>query len=561
MGEGNNQDQDQLTDELKQKAGNGIKRAAKMAGNKLMKSVAKSGMFAAMLPVIGFVLVVIVVAALGLGTINGILSLFDWGKDKGMTEGTAQEILAMVDEGTIPPDDVLNTLYLNQETFRYLMDKCKSYEELDTKTITIEALHEYTVEVRVPVDSAEEGEEGSGGYETEKEDKEEIIKKTIEVSNADAEGMCKMDWRLLYNFSLFARLNNLSDDGMISMENIDTAFNQLAMKYDYAFDVVRNDKTSYTLEECQSLPHVTYESGGEDDHTTYYLPHSLMSSAYSGMSRMYYQVTDGQITGITEYFNKQLFDLSREAMSETFTEELFLFYIEQLPGSSSLWEKMSYYLAQPEDSNPIMYTSSFTFELGDYSIPSNSYFDGVMPSVPDLPVLPGIIPSNPTNGTGTLPGDNGLTLSGNAIYPNPQTVGEAAVNLAVSRLNWKYSQALRMQNGYWDCSSMVSRVYHELGVDIPASGSTVTLRANAELYGQKIPMDQMQAGDVFWLSNGKTNHVVMYCGNGMVVHASDTKSGTKYENMQHWLSHTKKKLYFCFRPYTGVASSWQKKEN
>ena len=467
----------------------------------------------------------------------------------------------MVDDGTIPPDDVLSTIYLNQETFRYLLDKCKGYEELETKTITIEAYHEYTVEVSVPVDYAEEGEEGTGGYETEKETRDEIIQKSIEVSNVDTEGMCKMDWRLLYNFALFARLNNLSDDGMISKENIDTAFNQLAMKYDYAFDVVRNGKTFYTLEECQSVPHVTYESGGEDDYTICYYPHSLMNSAYSGMSRLYYQVTDGQITGITEYFNKQLFDLSREAMSETFTEEIFLFDLEQLPGSSTLREKFGYYLAQPEGSNPIMYTSSFTFELGGYSIPSNSYFDGVMPSVPDLPVLPGIIPSNSTNGTGTLPGDNGLTLSGNAIYPNPQTVGEAAVNLAVSRLDWKYSQALRMQNGYWDCSSLVSRCYHELGVDIPASGSTATLRANAELYGQKIPMDQMQAGDVFWLSNGSVNHVVMYCGNGMVVHASDTKSGTKYENMQHWLSNTKKKVYFCFRPYTGVASSWQKKEN
>ena len=560
MGEEKNQDQ--LTDGMEKAAGNGMKRAAKMAGKKLLKSAKKSGVVAAVLPVIGFFLLIILIAALGLGAIAGLVSLFDWGKDKGMTEGDAKEILAMVDEGTIPPDDVLSTIYLNQQTFRYLLDKCNGYEKLATRTITIEAYHEYTVEVSVPVDLSEEGKEDTGGYETETETKEEIIKKTIEVSNSDTEGMCKMDWRLLYNFALFARLNNLSDDGMISKENIDTAFNQLAMKYDYAFDVVRNEKSFYTLEECQSVPHITYESGDTDDYTICYYPHSLMNSAYSGMSRLYYQVTDGQITGITEYFNKQLFDLSREAMSETFTEEIFLFDLGQLPGSSTLRERLEYYLAQPEDSNPIMYTSSFTLELGDYSIPSNAYVSGgVLPSVPDLPTLPGIIPSNPTNsGIGILPGDNGLTLTDHVIYQNPQTVGEAAVNLALSRLDWKYSQALRMQNGYWDCSSLVSRCYHELGVDIPASGSTVTLRANAELYGQKIPMDQMQAGDVFWLSNGNTNHVVMYCGNGMVVHASDTRGGTKYENMQKWLSSTRKKLYFCFRPYTGVASSWQKKE-
>ena len=70
MGEENNQDQ--LTDDLKKAAGSGIKRAAKWAGDKALKSLAKSGLIAAMLPVIGFVLVVIVVAALGLGAIVGL---------------------------------------------------------------------------------------------------------------------------------------------------------------------------------------------------------------------------------------------------------------------------------------------------------------------------------------------------------------------------------------------------------------------------------------------------------------------------------------------------------
>ena len=93
MGEEKNQDQ--LTDGMEKAAGNGMKRAAKMAGKKLLKSARKSGVLAAVLPVIGFFLLIILIAALGLGAIAGLVSLFDWGKDKGMTEGDAKEILAM----------------------------------------------------------------------------------------------------------------------------------------------------------------------------------------------------------------------------------------------------------------------------------------------------------------------------------------------------------------------------------------------------------------------------------------------------------------------------------
>ena len=47
-------------------------------------------------------------------------------------------------------------------------------------------------------------------------------------------------------------------------------------------------------------------------------------------------------------------------------------------------------------------------------------------------------------------------------------IGERAVAIARSRLNWSYSQAKRTLEGSWDCSSMVARCYQEAGFDLKA---------------------------------------------------------------------------------------------
>lgn len=53
-------------------------------------------------------------------------------------------------------------------------------------------------------------------------------------------------------------------------------------------------------------------------------------------------------------------------------------------------------------------------------------------------------------------------------------IGERAVAIARSRLNWSYSQAKRTLEGSWDCSSMVARCYQEAGFDLKViMGATV----------------------------------------------------------------------------------------
>ena len=59
------------------------------------------------------------------------------------------------------------------------------------------------------------------------------------------------------------------------------------------------------------------------------------------------------------------------------------------------------------------------------------------------------------------------------INPNlrPGETGNAAVDLALTKLNTPYSQARRNQDGYFDCSSFCYWVYSQLGVTLSYEGS------------------------------------------------------------------------------------------
>ena len=81
-------------------------------------------------------------------------------------------------------------------------------------------------------------------------------------------------------------------------------------------------------------------------------------------------------------------------------------------------------------------------------------------------------------------------------------IGERAVAIARSRLNWSYSQAKRTLEGSWDCSSMVARCYQEAGFDlkgIMGSGwcmTTVGWKNFATKNRQFIEEADLQPGDV-----------------------------------------------------------------
>ena len=133
-------------------------------------------------------------------------------------------------------------------------------------------------------------------------------------------------------------------------------------------------------------------------------------------------------------------------------------------------------------------------------------------------------------------------------------IGERAVAIARSRLNWSYSQAKRTLEGSWDCSSMVARCYQEAGFDLKAimgaqwCMTTVGWKDFAMKNKQFIEEADLQPGDVIWYGRPSGNHMMMYAGNGQVIHAKGKKYGTVYEPLANTGYRSARQVYF-FRPY------------
>jgi hypothetical protein len=74
-----------------------------------------------------------------------------------------------------------------------------------------------------------------------------------------------------------------------------------------------------------------------------------------------------------------------------------------------------------------------------------------------------------------------------------------------------------------DCSGFVLSVFKKFGVSLPHySGSQANM-------GKRITFSELKPGDLIFYADekGKIDHVVIYAGNGMVVHASSPKYGIR----------------------------------
>ena len=70
-----------------------------------------------------------------------------------------------------------------------------------------------------------------------------------------------------------------------------------------------------------------------------------------------------------------------------------------------------------------------------------------------------------------------------------------------------------------DCSGFVLSVFARYGVSLPHSSSSQSY------CGTVISSSQMQPGDLVFYGSGGINHVAIYIGNGMIVHAANTRRG------------------------------------
>ena len=114
------------------------------------------------------------------------------------------------------------------------------------------------------------------------------------------------------------------------------------------------------------------------------------------------------------------------------------------------------------------------------------------------------------------------------------TLGSEIVKYAASRLGDPYSQALRGQGSYMDCSYLARWCYQQAGV---TSFTAPTAAAQAEYCVNNrltIAKSDLQPGDlIFWSfnTNGRfmnITHVGVYAGNGMVIDASYSRGLVVY---------------------------------
>lgn len=140
-----------------------------------------------------------------------------------------------------------------------------------------------------------------------------------------------------------------------------------------------------------------------------------------------------------------------------------------------------------------------------------------------------------------FPGETGNTETGNA-----------AVDLALTKLGTPYSQDLRDQGGYFDCSSFTYWVYSRLGLNLSYGGSNTAASQGRYIveHNLAVSRENLLAGDLIFYSF-KTNyrylnitHVAIYCGNGYVVDASSSKGKVVCRPI-----YSTNKIVLCGRPY------------
>ena len=134
----------------------------------------------------------------------------------------------------------------------------------------------------------------------------------------------------------------------------------------------------------------------------------------------------------------------------------------------------------------------------------------------------------------------------------PGETGSDAVVLAMTKLGTPYSQELRNQDDYFDCSSFSYWVYEQLGINLSYDGANTAAAQGRYIVenGLAIPYENLAPGDLIFYSYGINNrymnidHVAIYAGEGYVVDASIAKHMVAYRPI-FGISN----IVLCGRPY------------
>lgn len=120
----------------------------------------------------------------------------------------------------------------------------------------------------------------------------------------------------------------------------------------------------------------------------------------------------------------------------------------------------------------------------------------------------------------TTNSNNGATEE--TVAPSLPTNGNKIVAFAKQYLGYRYVYGGTTPNGGFDCSGFVYYVFNSCGYNISRS---LYSQANT---GTAVSKSELQPGDIIFFnntSNGALGHVGIYIGNGMMIHAANSKRG------------------------------------
>ena len=136
-------------------------------------------------------------------------------------------------------------------------------------------------------------------------------------------------------------------------------------------------------------------------------------------------------------------------------------------------------------------------------------------------VLEGTRPRESASNTNSLDYSNAGTASGYTL--SDEAAGNRAVQLAMSKLGSPYVWGEEGPNAF-DCSGLVWWVYHDqLGyTDLPRTA------AQQLAYGKRVSVNDLKPGMLL----ASRTHIVIYIGDGKVVHASHPGVGVTVDSLQ-----------------------------
>jgi cell wall-associated NlpC family hydrolase len=121
----------------------------------------------------------------------------------------------------------------------------------------------------------------------------------------------------------------------------------------------------------------------------------------------------------------------------------------------------------------------------------------------------------------------------------------SVVAVASSCVGTPYKFGGKSPKGF-DCSGLVYYCYKSVGIKIPAS--TKMLRKSVKKVSRSLTFSNLRKGDILFFRIGKlfgkSNHVGIYIGNGMMIHAS-AKRGVVKEFLKN--KYFKKRFTFAGR--------------